>query len=281
MMVDKVRSVERIQGRINKFRNSQVKLRRRIWQRWKNPAGFAVPAFLVGCGRSGTSMLVYHLSKSWQTELYNEDNPAAFNKWRLKDFALIEDLVKSSNARVVLFKPILDTYQIRNFLTHFPSSRAIFAFRYYDDVINSSIKRFGVMNRINHVNVWIEEDFREFSEAPPPEATKEFIRERWNPTLSPESGAALYWLFQNRLFLDLGLDREERVKLVRYESVAADPFNEFQSLCQFLGIDFDPKISEGVFSSSIKRDPAPNIDPCIREECEALWKQLTQYLEVK
>jgi hypothetical protein len=222
-------------------------------------------------------MIVHHLSKSWQMALYNENNPAAFERFRLRDLAVIESLINRSYAQVTLFKPILDTCQTRVLLSRFPAAKIIFAYRHYDDVINSSAKAFGTNSRLNHVQSWINDDFSEFA-VPPPEETKNYVRSRWKPSLSLESGAALYWLFYNRLFFDLNLDQDERVKLVCYESVVLDPAKEFESLCQFLGLEFKPQIIEGVFASSIGHDSPPQIDPDIRADCDELKQRLSQHV---
>ena len=265
---------------MNEFRDTETRFRRRLWQQWINPAGHSVPVFLVGCGRSGTSMLVRHLSRSWKTDLYNEDHPGAFQKWRLRELSVVEALLKRTNAPFVLFKPILDTYRTHVLISRFPDAKVIFAFRHFDDVINSSLKRFGISNRLNHVNSWITDDFREFSSAPPPEKTKELVRSKWTPSLTPQSGAALYWLFQNQLFFDLELCLDNRVKLVRYESVVGDSVNEFNKLCQFLGLDFEERIAEGVFSHSVGRDKPPEIDAHIRTDCDALWLRLCEHVSL-
>jgi hypothetical protein len=273
-MDNKIATMDKLRHRWYGLRVAETELRRQLWQRWQNPARETLPVFLVGCGRSGTSMIVRYLGKSWWLEFYNEDNPAAFERWRLRDLSAIEALIDRSYAHVTLFKPILDTYQTPILLARFPTAKAIFAFRHYDDVINSSIKRFGIANRLKHVRAWIEEDFNEFAAVPPPEETKIFIREKWKPSLSPESGAALYWLFQNRLYFDLGLYQSKRVKLVQYESIVSRPAEEFKSLCGFLGIPFEPQLAAGIFSSSIGRNSPPTIDPEIRAACEELWQRL-------
>lgn len=262
---------------MNELRVTETRFRRRLWQGWINPAGHSTPVFLVGCGRSGTSMLVRHLGRSWRMELYNEDHPVAFQNWRLRELSVIEALLERTNAPIVLLKPILDTHRTQVLISRFPDAKVIFAFRHFDDVINSSLKRFGTSNRINHVNGWVRDDFMEFSSAPPPEKTKELVRSKWTPSLTPQSGAALYWLFQNQLFFDLELYRDERVKLIRYESVVADPVNEFKTLCYFLGLDFEQRFAEGIFSHSVGRDKPPEIDPRIRTDCEALWLRLCRH----
>jgi hypothetical protein len=247
-----------------------------LWQRWHNRAGQTTPAFLVGCGRSGTGMIVHHLSKSWQLALYNETDPAAFERYRLRDHSVIEGLLSRSYAQVTLFKPILDTPQTRVLLSRFPTAKVVFAFRHHDDVINSSAKAFGKESRLTHIQSWIENDFSEFA-VPPPEATKDYVRARWKPSLSPESATALYWLFYNRLYFDLHLDQNERVKLVCYETVVQHPAEEFEALCHFLGLRYRPQITEGVFASSIGLSARPEIDSTLRDDCEELRQRLLQY----
>lgn len=277
MVSNKTAKTNNLLGFVNRLRSTQLELRKSAWRHWHNPKGYTLPIFLVGSGRSGTNMLVYYLSRLWHIELYNEDNPAAFKDWRLRELEKIEVLIDRSQAHVTLFKPILDTYRTHALLSKFPESKVLFAFRHYNDVINSSLKKFGVTNRINHVRSWMDEDFSEFALAPPPEATKAFIRSLWKPSLSPESGAALFWLFHNQLFYDFKLDQDERVKLVRYESVVSEPVEEFKKICHFINVPFEPYIIKGVHSSSIKRDSPPEIDPEIQTACENLWQSLCQW----
>jgi hypothetical protein len=270
MMREKIRSV---QYRLQKKQDEMKKMAQR---RRHNPEGVSVPVFLVGCGRSGTSMFIWQLEKSWQIELYNEDHPAAFDVYRLRDYDVIEGLVEKSQAPFTLLKPILDTVQTMRLLNHFPGSKAIFAFRHYTDVINSSLKRFGTYNRLNHVKGWMAEDFAEFDVAPPPETSKLMVRALWQDDLSPEEGAALYWLFYNRLYYDLGLEEDERVYLVRYESLVTEPRKQFEQVIRFLGAEFEEQMVEGVHAKSINKNDSPPLRPAILAACEEMYEQMTQ-----
>lgn len=251
----------------------QVAMLRRIY----NPRRESRPAFLVGCGRSGTTMLVRQLARSWQVELYNEDHPAAFDNFRLRELQVIEELIERSNAPLVLFKPILSTTQSRALLERFPEARIVFAFRHFGDVVSSSLKKFGRENRIGHVRRWMEDDFAEFAVAPPPEQTKTLIRSLWQPFLTPESGAALYWLFYNQLYYDLDLDKDSRVLLVRYESMVAEPRKQFAALAHFLGLHFEERFAEGVFSSSVRQQTPATIDNRISAVCRNLYERLSAH----
>jgi hypothetical protein len=268
-----------MQGKIGhvqrQFISKQDAIRKNIMRRL-NPTSESRPVFLVGCGRSGTSMLVWQLEKSWQVQLYNEDHPAAFDNYRFRSPAVIESLLTASRAPITLFKPILDTVQTPFLLDRFLNGKAVFVFRHYNDVINSSLKKFGTNNRINHVRDWMENDFAEFDVAPPLETTKRFIRDLWRQDLSAEEGAALYWLFYNRLFTDLGLQADPRVLLICYETLVTNADDQFRRLITFLEAQWEERFSAGVFSSSINKHKAPNICAEISAACDALYAQLVE-----
>lgn len=219
-------------------------------------------------------MIVFHLERSWQVDLYNENNPEAFNNFRLRSPEVVEALVEQSLAKVVLFKPILSTQQSKTLLSRFPESKVIFAFRHYHDVINSSINRFGPDNWLDRVNKWGINDFSEFGEDQPPNRTKESFRSLWRTGLTPAEGVALYWMFYNQLYFELNLKTHDRAMLVEYESIVRKPKIEFARICQFMEIEFDPAFVDGVFKSSIRKSAPVDLSPDLQEECEDLWVSL-------
>lgn len=287
-MLEKVRGVRGIRNVPNEMSTTITRLQKYIRQRRQNPGSYSTPVFLIGSGRSGTNMLASNLAKSWQVDLFNEDNPAAFEKWFLKDFTVIETLVERSYAPIVLFKSLKDTYRANIFLSNFPTSKILFIFRHHNDVVNSALKKFYDENglvikpvfadRRAPVLRWIDTDFAEFSLAPPPNETKQFIKSMWKPSLNLESTIALDWLFTNRLFFELGLFNSNRVCLISYEKVVMEPVEAFQFLSNFLDMSFDPKMAKDIFSSSVKRDPAPELDDHIESECDALWERLRSHI---
>lgn len=247
---------------------------RSIVRKIDNPQRSITPVFLIGCGRSGTNMVLDSLGKSFQVDVFNEDHPAAFEKWRLKDFSIIENLNRDGYAKIKLYKPILDSHLARNFLVNFQESKIIFVFRHYSDVINSSIKYFGKDSWPIRVEQWVKNDFAEFASAPPPDSTIMLIKARWHNDMSTEDSIGLYWLFYNSLFFDLGLHKNNRVVLVKYENIVTQPINDLRKLCQFLGIHYDSKMSKGIFRSSINREPTPILNNLIRNDCDDLWYKL-------
>jgi len=100
----------------------------------------------------------------------------------------------------------------------------------------------------------------------------------WRPDASAETGAALYWLFYNRLFFDLGLDEHDRLRLVQYERIVQSPRRSMTAIAEFLGVRFAPSMPEGIFASSVRHVPASSISYEVRAECLALWKRLTAHI---
>jgi hypothetical protein len=94
--------------------------------------------------------------------------------------------------------------------------------------------------------------------------------------LNPESAIALYWLFYNRLYFDLGLDRNPESHLTQYEAMVTDPEPEFISICKFLGIRYDPEMIAGINTASIRKDRQPEIDAQIVTCCEETLTRLHQ-----
>lgn len=239
-------------------------------QRFRYKKGGSTPVFLNGCGRSGTNFIVGRLNNVIEVDLYNENNPKAFNDWRLRDFGVIKNLILSSYAPIILFKPINDTYRMAKLLEEFTGSKIIFQFRHYDDVVNSIVRGpFG--ERKSLVKYWIETDYKEFKLFPPGEQTKNIIKQLYSDNLNDESGSALYWYLQNRFIVDQELLDNPNVILIPYEKLVCDPENTFQHLCNFLGIKYRTRMLRGLKTSSIRKNKSPDINAPILAACEKLW----------
>jgi len=259
-------------------------LSRYVRQRIANRGKAASPAFLIGNGRSGTSMVIFRLARSWQVDLYNENHPAAFNRYNhLRPVPALRELIRRSPANVILFKPIKETFRACRFLSEFPAAKLLFMFRHYEPVASSARKRFYEQKAIRRgipfesiqppVDGWMSNDFAVFSSAPPPARSRERIRSCWSADLPLDSKIALHWVFQNGLYFDLGLDRDPQVLLIGYEDILARPAPVFQRISDFLEIRYSDSFIKGIRASN---QPPPQLDltPAVRNACEEMWSAL-------
>lgn len=234
--------------------------------------------FLMGCGESGTQMLISRLGRTWQVEVVSEGDPAAFRNGWLTDLETVGRVAAERRGRCVLFEPILDTPRIPEILARFREARVLFALRHFEPVIRSGLQRFGPEGWPGRVAGWAASDFSGF-QAPVPEATCRRVRGLWRPDLDRESMAALYWLFYSGLHEDMDLAKDPRVRLVHYEAVLDDPVEQLRGLCRFLGVGYRSAMAEGVRASKAAPEPLA-IDPEIRSACEALYERLCETARV-
>ena len=76
------------------------------------------------------------------------------------------------------------------------------------------------------------------------------------------------------------LNQNDRVLLVRYESIVNNPKSELERICSFLNLRFDPDYRTGIFSTSVKKNAPPEIDEKVSEVCDNLWIRLCQEVGV-
>ncbi|MDK8464261.1 sulfotransferase [Marinobacter sp. SS13-12] len=237
-----------------------------------NPSHETRPVFILGSGRSGTDIVSHCLSKAWDVELINEDNPKAFDNWRLKSLEAVKGAVNASNATLVLFKPIVESLRAEEFLKEFQSAAVVFVVRNPHDSINSMVRFFGEA-QIRAVKSWVETDFARKTQAPA--ELREFIASHCHADLSVEDAAGLYWLLYNSSYLFLDLQSSPRVTKIRYESLVQEPYETIRETCDFLGVKWFPSMTEEVYAGSVGKNRKPDLSPAIEKRCSEVWERLT------
>ena len=229
--------------------------------------------FVFGCQRSGTKMLVRVLDESATTRVYHEDDRAAFEDFQLRQDGVLRALIASSPAPSQVFKPICDSHEADRLLDRFEGSRALWIWRDPDAVARSAVAKWGDHQR-QVVDAVASGDLETWgwrtARLPPP--LVEDLRRVHRPDLSAEEGALLFWLLRNRFFFELGLDRDPRVLLLRYEDLLEDPAT-FRAAFHHAGASFRRAHLHRV---QPRRGPGPRLDasPEIRELCDALVARL-------
>lgn len=236
-----------------------------------SPSQATRPVFILGSGRSGTDIVCHCLSKAWNVELVNEDNPKAFDNWRLKSLDIVEEALQASNAGLMLFKPIVESLRANEFLEEFPSATVVFVVRNPDDAINSMVRFFGE-GQVRAVRSWVETDFARQPQAPA--ELREFIANQYHADLSVEDAAGLYWLLYNSSYLFLDLQASSRVTKIRYENLVQEPDGTMQGICDFLGMKWFPSMTDEVYAGSVGKNRKPNLSPAIEQRCREVWERL-------
>ncbi len=229
--------------------------------------------FVGGVMRSGTNMILGVLERSDETEVYREGDPQAFDNFYLRPLPRLEYLRSRSRKRLIVFKALLDCHMVRELLSYFEPAKALWAYRHYDDVVNSDLRKWpGGRNRLEDL---ITDPYKTgFRARGMTEDTLQLIRSHYRPDLSDASANALFWFYRNQLFFDQELQADTRVQLVRYEDMVKAPHDVVRSLCKFLDIQHTTRMEESIHSQSINRDSPPNICEDIRIICDGMLARL-------
>ncbi len=232
--------------------------------------------FIAGVQRSGTNMIADVLERSFDTDVFLENDPRSYENFQLRPAPVLHRLVERSRARHVVFKALCETQSVRAMLDDFAPARAVWCVRHYADMTNSHLRKWsGCTGRIARIaDGTRERDWRDRDMSPEMRA---LVRRMYRPDLNDASAVALFWYFRNMTFFEQGLDRDDRVIVVRYERLVADPVREFERLCRFFGLTYRPRLTEKVHSRSVRKAPPPDICPDIATLCDQMLERFAPF----
>jgi hypothetical protein len=249
------------------------------------------PAFVLGCQRSGTTICQNVFLRSPDCDVFREGNRRAMtDEWRLRDTATIRRLIRRSRKPVALFKPLNDAQWARQLLADHDNARIVWIYRDAGDTANSAVTKWGDTQAgiIRVVGGALEKggdaagavellsgepDYAMYAEQIPDAVVPRIVEWSRNP-LDPHSGAAALWWLRNQFFTSLGLDRDDRAMLVKYEAFVKDPRAIVRQICAHIGAPFSDALVAEVHAGSVGRRPQPELAPSVAAACEDLMAVL-------
>lgn len=265
------------EDQLDPFERVPTALRKVAWRLTHDDSPNAVPVFLVGLQRSGTNMIVRGLERSPRFEVHNENDRAAFHRFRLRPDPVIKKLVELSRHPFVLFKPLCDSHRVGDLLDHLgtPSAgRAIWVFRSVDGRVRSSLAKFGDSNRRTLRQIAEGRGSHLWQAQGLSDRSLDLIRAFDYDRLSPASASALFWYVRNEILFERNLQGRADVTVVSYERTVSDPRAVMEALCGFLGVDYDDRLIRGIAAREGPATSPLELGPEIRRRCEDLAQRL-------
>lgn len=258
--------------------NPLARARRQVakW-RWRRAhdakPGETTVVLLVGLQRSGTNMVVRGLERAPEFEVYNENHPAAFDRFRLRPDADVRRLVEASRHPYVLLKPLCDshrTVELLEVLRTRSAPRALWVYRSAEGRARSAVAKFGDQN-LRVLGELAAGGGRDRWQAQGLSLDSLELIERldWS-RVDAVSAAALFWYVRNQLYFELGLADRRDVLLVSYDAMVADPSTEMQRICTFLGFPYHPRLVSGITARPPTTAPTVAIEPQVAGRCAEL-----------
>lgn len=235
--------------------------------------------FIVGCQRSGTTLMVNVFEKDINTKIYREfsilSSQDKDKNLRLNPLPSVMGVIEKDRAPIVIMKPLVETQNIKSIMSFFGDSKAIFVYRSYKDVAFSDMNHFGEQNGISNLRPIVEKDPGNWRSEKVSENVAGVVRESFSETMPPEDAAALFWYVRNSLYFDLGLDENEDVYLCKYEDLVTKPERVFKRIYESIGARFPGNgLLKDVHSISIGKGDDIKISDGIKNLCEDLSVRL-------
>jgi len=268
-------TAKRISHRLEFAFNRGVKQFRRAFA---GPAADQTAVFILGCQRSGTTMLGELFALDPHSDVHAEksalsasDDPKGL---RLSPLPEVARRIARNPAPLVVAKPLVESQRAVELLDASPRWRAVWLYRDVRDVVLSNMQMFGKDNGLEDLAPIIEgrPDWR--SERLPGDLVAQ-IRRLHAAELARHDAAALFWVSRNHHFFAQGLDADPRVWLCRYEDLVADPVGEMGRIYAMIGRPAPVELARNkVHGASVGRGDALMLSDDVRAMCDDMRARL-------
>lgn len=253
-------------------------LKKVIYSKLRKKTNKKVILFIVGCQRSGTTMMTKIFEKNFNAKIFSEFSELSSidpYKIRLNPLNMVKDVIENTNYPFIVLKPLVESQNLIELLGYFKSSKALWMFRNYKDVASSHIKKFDINNGIrnlrpiamNEINNWRNENVSE--------STRQLVLNYFSEKMNPHDAAALFWYTRNILFFEQGLHKRCEVNLCKYEDLVFNPHIIIKAIYSFVGFNYQgDRAILAIYSSSVDKGRLLSLSPEIERLCNGLYKKL-------
>jgi len=256
------------------------RLRKRIRQFFKHPVGMdKTVLFIVGCQRSGTSMIHHLFRLDWDTVTYDEVSPLScldpVEGLRLNPLTEVKARILADRAPLVVYKPLVESQNLNILLDLFPVAKAVWMYRDFRAVVLSNLKYFGRDTGHRDLVPIIEGNTSNWRAEKLAESDRDIIRDIYSTDMDPNDAAALFWYARNSLFFSRGFHSDDRVRTCRYGDLVTRPAGVMAEAYGFLGHPYPgDRIVADVFTGSQGRGRDLELSPPVLELCEGMLARL-------
>lgn len=230
---------------------------------------------IVGCQRSGTTMMLDLFTDDRRSVTFQEQSPLSTSDLRLKPLPDVKRMLERIDAPLLVLKPLVESQNVVTLLDSLDGSSAIWMYRRAESVAASDLAKFGTESGERNLRLLLSDEPPDWRSEFVPESTRSVVTRFYRPGMDPYDAAALFWWARTSLYFDLGLEGRTDVRLCSYERLVADPEPMMRSLYEFVGVEYpDRRITAQVHSRARSRGDRDLLGPDVQELCDELLDRL-------
>ena len=251
-------------------------IKKRLLFAIRGPYKDTLPVFLLGCGRSGTSMLLNTFRRDDRVEALGENDTKI-----AKNFMLVKEqigpAIENCKAPVLIMKPILNSFDASSLLKSYHRAKIIWIIRDYRDVISSSIIKFGTrvpdymknLVLLKQGNNWLSLGIQ-------PE-TLEMLSKVDSTTFTHFDWMGLIWWSVNRTIILDQLYKHNNFLLLHYENLVHDPDVVLKHIYEFIGLEYKHGVGKYIHYLSVGKGKSIYLHPHVQKLCNDLYEDLKHF----
>ncbi len=246
--------------------------------------------FIVGCQRSGTSLMNRIFTKDLKTKVYRESSTLSSQdqgnyshddsaeQLRLNQFNILERSFQQDQANLIVLKPLVESQNILELLNYFPQSKALWMYRNYKDVVRSNLQRFSLQSGIRDLKYIVEKDKNNWRSEKVSNQVHSIVYQYYREDMNPYDAAALFWFARNSLFYELNLNQNSHIFLCQYEDLVTQPTKIMTRIYQFINLpqQFKPSFIKEITATSLGKGKVINLSEEIEQICDNLLQKLNR-----
>ena len=244
----------------------------------KQPEASKQTLLIIGCQRSGTTLLTEILERDHHSNVFDELGVLFSNvprHHRLQPLKLVRKQLARHRGLFHVIKPLVESQRADWLLNSFRPAKAIWLFRHYQDVAASNLARFGVKNGIHNLEPIVAADPHDWRSENLSSDIVALIRKHFAPDMLPIDAAALFWYVRNSLYFTQALDQHQLIRLCRYDELVSQPAESAAAVYRFIGRPYPGNHILGqVHTSSIGKGRGVPMSPAVQAICESMWHRL-------
>lgn len=261
--------------RIKAFRAKSTRLLVVAYQAFHHRHTGHKPVLLIfGSQRSGTTLMGEVFAKDLRTAVLQERSAITRpGSLRLRPIEEINEIIKRMPAAFVVAKPLVESQWAPELVAGIEGAKALWMFRQYRDVVNSSLRQF--TSQVEGLRIAVSGEPPDWRNERTSVETDSICRRYLKDDMRRADAAALGWYRRNVLFFELGLDSHPQILLVKYEEFVADPERIVRRIYGYCGVDVPVRdVVRDVDRTSVNLGVGIEIDPPIDKLCSTLYQRM-------
>ena len=244
----------------------------------RRPYHNTFPVFIVGCGRSGTSMMVNIFQRDERIEALGDNDPKVAQNFMLV-YEKIGPAIEYCKAPVLIMKPILNSFDASWLVETHDRAKIIWMLREYKDMVASSIKKFGPVVSGYMKNLVLFKNGNNWLSSGIPTETLEILSNIDSTAFTDYDWMGLVWWSVNRTIMLDRLYQSERFILLEYENLVCHPDAVLRRVYEYIGLRYKEGSEKYVHAVSVGKGRSIQLHPIVQKICDNLTENLSQFLK--